>query len=136
MRGNAPRRLAALDVIRGLRIMKGDNMSVDEQRTIDQSTAKLHQPRVTVFQFLHRPLLRMQKRRAERALHRLDDWYLEDMGIQRGDIPRVVEDVFQKPENGGSPPVATRSWRTEISKSVRDVVDAVSTGPAPSGRHG
>lgn len=36
---------------------------------------------------------RWQKHRTIRALERLDDWMLEDIGITRGEIPRVVDDL-------------------------------------------
>jgi uncharacterized protein YjiS (DUF1127 family) len=36
---------------------------------------------------------RWQKRRTIRALERLDDWILEDLGISRGEIPRFVDSL-------------------------------------------
>jgi uncharacterized protein YjiS (DUF1127 family) len=38
-------------------------------------------------------LRRWQKRRTVRALERLDDWVLNDIGLSRGEIPRFVDDL-------------------------------------------
>ena len=38
-------------------------------------------------------LRRWQKRRTIRALERLSDWVLADIGISRGEIPRVVDSL-------------------------------------------
>lgn len=37
---------------------------------------------------------RWQKRRTARALDRLSDWMLRDIGVTRGEIPRLVEEIF------------------------------------------
>ena len=37
---------------------------------------------------------RWQKRRTARALDRLSDWMLRDIGVTRGEIPRVVDEIF------------------------------------------
>ena len=37
---------------------------------------------------------RWQKRRTVRALDRLNDWMLRDIGVTRGEIPRVVDEIF------------------------------------------
>jgi uncharacterized protein YjiS (DUF1127 family) len=49
---------------------------------------------VTVAGLLLRALQRRQRRRAAAALHNLDDRLLEDIGITRNDIPRIVERLF------------------------------------------
>ena len=54
----------------------------------------LRSPRVTVAGLLLRALQRRQRRRAAAALHNLDDRLLEDIGITRNDIPRIVERLF------------------------------------------
>lgn len=38
-------------------------------------------------------LRRWQKRRTIRALERLSDWALNDIGLSRGEIPRFVDDL-------------------------------------------
>lgn len=40
-----------------------------------------------------RALRRWQQRRTIRALERLDDWVLDDIGLSRGEIPRFVDDL-------------------------------------------
>ncbi|KQW34906.1 MULTISPECIES: DUF1127 domain-containing protein [Ensifer] len=45
----------------------------------------------SVTKLLLRTLQRRQRRRATAALHNLDDRLLEDIGITRNDIPRIVE---------------------------------------------
>lgn len=47
-------------------------------------------PRVTVAQLFLRAVRRWQSNRAVNELSRLDDRQLEDIGISRNDIPRVV----------------------------------------------
>ena len=47
-------------------------------------------PRVTVAQLFLRAVRRWQMKRAVRELNRLDDRQLEDIGIARNDIPRLV----------------------------------------------
>ena len=37
---------------------------------------------------------RWQKRRTARALDRLSDWMLQDIGVTRGEIPRLVDEIF------------------------------------------
>lgn len=54
----------------------------------------LRSPRVTVVRLLLRALQRRQRRQASAALHNLDDRLLEDIGITRNDIPRIVERLF------------------------------------------
>ena len=57
----------------------------------------LRSPRVMVAGLLSRALQRRQRRRAAAALHNLDDRLLEDIGITRNDIPRIVERLFDPP---------------------------------------
>jgi len=51
-------------------------------------------PRITVAQLFLRAVHRWQRNRSINALSRLDDWQLEDIGISRNDIPRVVEGLI------------------------------------------
>jgi uncharacterized protein YjiS (DUF1127 family) len=60
----------------------------------------LRGPRVTIAGLLLRALQRWQRRRAGAALHSLDDRLLEDIGITRNDIPRIVERLFRPSEQG------------------------------------
>jgi uncharacterized protein YjiS (DUF1127 family) len=55
----------------------------------------LRSPRITVTGFFLRALQRRQRRRAAAALQNLDDRLLEDIGITRNDIPRIVEGLFR-----------------------------------------
>lgn len=43
---------------------------------------------------LRKTVTRWQKRRTARALDRLSDWMLHDIGMTRGEIPRLVDDLF------------------------------------------
>jgi uncharacterized protein YjiS (DUF1127 family) len=65
-----------------------------------------HRPRVTVGQFLLRAMQRWQRGRATAELHRLDDRQLDDIGITRNDIPRVVDGLFAPPKRGQTNPAA------------------------------
>ena len=51
-------------------------------------------PRVTVAQLFLMAVRRWQRNRALNDLRRLDDRQLDDIGISRNDIPRVVEGLF------------------------------------------
>lgn len=55
-------------------------------------------PRLTIAGLLLRALQRRQRRLAAAALHDLDDRLLEDIGITRNDIPRIVEQLFGSPQ--------------------------------------
>lgn len=55
-------------------------------------------PRVTVAQLFLRAVRRWQSNRAIDELSRLDDRQLEDIGISRNDIPRVVAGLFRPEE--------------------------------------
>lgn len=57
-------------------------------------------PRVTVAQLFLRAVQRWQRSRAIAALQRLNDRQLEDIGITRNDIPRVVEGLFEPSGRG------------------------------------
>lgn len=55
-------------------------------------------PRITVAQLFLRAVRRWQRNRAFNELSRLDDRQLEDIGIPRNDIPRVIEGLFSPNE--------------------------------------
>ena len=55
-------------------------------------------PRVTVAQLFLRAVRRWQRSRAINELGRLNDNQLEDIGISRNDIPKVVEGLFNPEE--------------------------------------
>jgi uncharacterized protein YjiS (DUF1127 family) len=55
-------------------------------------------PRVTVAQLFVRAVRRWQTNRAINELTRLDDRQLEDIGISRNDIPRVVAGLCRPEE--------------------------------------
>jgi uncharacterized protein YjiS (DUF1127 family) len=55
-------------------------------------------PRVTVAQLFVRAVRRWQTNRAVNELSRLDDRQLEDIGISRNDIPRVVAGLCRPEE--------------------------------------
>ena len=63
-------------------------------------------PRVTVAQLFLRAVRRWQRSRAINELGRLNNSQLQDIGISRNDIPRVVEGLFNPEEvktSGGMP---------------------------------
>ncbi len=66
-------------------------------------------PRVTVAQLFLRAVRRWQSNRAINELSRLDDKQLEDIGITRNDIRRVVAGLFRPDEVPitGHAPVST-----------------------------
>ena len=66
-------------------------------------------------------LRRWQKRRTVRALERLDDWVLNDIGLSRGEIPRFVDDLV-----ADDPRPASLARSAGCSKH----------GDGPNGRHG
>lgn len=72
--------------------------------TIEHSSSTEHHipasrtPRVTVAQLFLRAVRRWQSNRAINELSRLDDRQLEDIGISRNDIPRVVAGLFRPEE--------------------------------------
>ncbi|CAD7054285.1 hypothetical protein REJC140_02128 [Pseudorhizobium endolithicum] len=51
-------------------------------------------PRITVAQLFLRTMRRWQRNRAFNALSRLSNQQLEDIGISRYDIPKIVEGMF------------------------------------------
>lgn len=55
-------------------------------------------PRVTVAQLFVRAVRRWQTNRAINELSRLDDRQLEDIGISRNDIPKVVAGLVRPDE--------------------------------------
>ena len=66
-------------------------------------------PRVTVAQLFLRAVRRWQTNRAIAELSRLDDRQLEDVGISRNDIPKVVAGLLRPEETPSSDhaPVST-----------------------------
>ena len=60
-------------------------------------------PRITVAQLFLRAVRRWQRNRAFNELSRLDNRQLEDIGISRNDIPRVVEGLFSPEEAEAKP---------------------------------
>lgn len=74
-------------------------MSVYEHplSTVRRQPAR-RKPRVTVAQLFLRAVQRWQRNRAINELRRLNDCQLEDIGIVRDDIPRVVEGLFHPEE--------------------------------------
>ncbi|MDX0190458.1 DUF1127 domain-containing protein [Sinorhizobium meliloti] len=51
-----------------------------------------------IARLLQHAILNWQRNRAAVALQQLDDRLLEDIGIIRNDIPRIVEGLFGPPE--------------------------------------
>jgi uncharacterized protein YjiS (DUF1127 family) len=62
------------------------------------------QPRVTVAQLFLRAVQRWQRNRAIAALQRLDDRYLEDIGVARSEIPDLAEKLFEPSARGKAEP--------------------------------
>ncbi len=60
-------------------------------------------PRMTVAQLFLRAIQRWQRKRAITELSLLDDRQLEDIGVARNDIPRVVEGLFTADEAEAKP---------------------------------
>lgn len=77
-------------------------------------------PRLTVAQLFLRAARRWQRNRAYNALSQLSDRQLEDIGVSRNDIPRLVEGMFVN-EHKDTGPV-----HEELVQDVRqvDVVDS------------
>lgn len=74
-------------------------MSVFENTSASTMTEKAWRtPRITVAQLFLRAVQRWQRARAINELSRLDDRQLDDIGITRNDIPRVVEGLFSVDE--------------------------------------
>jgi uncharacterized protein YjiS (DUF1127 family) len=65
-------------------------MSQFKQTGIRPVSSRLTGFRATVTALISRATQRWQRGQAAAALHRLDDRQLEDIGISRNDIPRVV----------------------------------------------
>lgn len=62
-----------------------------------------HRPRSAVARLFLRAARNWQRNRAINELSRLDNWQLEDIGISRNDIPRVVEGLFSADEADAKP---------------------------------
>jgi uncharacterized protein YjiS (DUF1127 family) len=60
-------------------------------------------PRITVAQLFLRAVRSWQRNRAINELSRLDNRQLEDIGISRNDIPRVVEGLITPEEADAKP---------------------------------
>lgn len=74
-------------------------MSVFENTSTSTITDKAWRaPRITVAQLFLRAVQRWQRARALNELSRLDDRQLDDIGISRNVIPRVVEGLFSADE--------------------------------------
>ena len=73
-------------------------MSAFEHSSSTREISGHHTPRVTVAQLFLRAVRRWQRARAINELGRLNDRQLEDIGITRNDIPRVVEGLFNPEE--------------------------------------
>ena len=85
-------------------------MSAIEHTTrTNQRTPASRKPRVTVAQLFLRSVRRWQTNRAIAELSRLDDRQLEDVGISRNDIPKVVAGLLRPEETPSSDhaPVST-----------------------------
>lgn len=67
------------------------------------STQAGRTPRITVAQLFLRAVRHWQRNRAISELSRLDNRQLEDIGISRNDIPRVVEGLFTPQEADAKP---------------------------------
>ena len=92
--------------------------------TISMSPSKRAQysqkrPRLTVAQLFLRAARRWQRNRAFNALSQLSDRQLEDIGVSRNDIPRVVEGMFVNEDKDPAP------VNEELVQDVRqvDVID-------------
>ena len=75
--------------------------------TVRQQAPAPRQPRVTVAQLFLRAVKRWRRNRAIAALQRLDDRHLQDIGIARNEIPRLVEKLFEPSESGKGEPTGT-----------------------------
>lgn len=59
---------------------------------------------------------RWQKRRTAWALDRLSDWMLRDIGVTRGEIPRLVDEIFAddiRPASPLSPDIPVTRMRSK-----------------------
>ncbi|MBX3532476.1 MAG: DUF1127 domain-containing protein [Rhizobiaceae bacterium] len=69
-------------------------MSAIEYAAAPASEIAIRKPRITVAQLVLRAVRRWQRSRAINELSLLDDRQLEDIGVSRNDIPRVVDGLF------------------------------------------
>lgn len=63
--------------------------------TVEHQASTARRPRVTIAQLLLRAVQRWQRNRAIAALQRLDDRYLQKIGVMRNDIPKLTEELFE-----------------------------------------
>ena len=75
-------------------------------------------PLGTVARLLVRGFQRWQRHRAMAQLRGLDDWQLDDIGISRNDIPRVVEGLFRSEDQ--TVRVLSSAERKETSDQLRE----------------
>ena len=83
--------------------------AIEHTSTTIHRTPASRTPRVTVAQLFLRAVRRWQTNRAIAELSRLDDRQLEDVGISRNDIPKVVAGLLRPEETPSSDhaPVST-----------------------------
>ena len=86
--------------------------TIDRSYPSARAGASERRPRITVAQLFLRAVSRWQRRRAIKELSRLDNRQLEDIGISRNDIPRVVEGLFS-PEEADAEPRSKVVYRGE-----------------------
>ena len=82
----------------------GAKLSEPQHNSVSaRESVAVRQPRTTVAQLFLRAILRWQRNRAMNHLSLLDDRQLDDIGISRNDIPRVIEDLFRDEEVRAKP---------------------------------
>lgn len=64
---------------------------------------------------------RWQRQKAIAQFQRLDDWQLEDIGISRNDIPRIVDGLFSSKDHATVQSSANRGQRGYPSASEGDL---------------
>ena len=77
--------------------------AIENTPVSSMSTEARRTPRVTVAQLFLRAIRRWQHSRAINELSLLNDRQLDDIGISRNDIPRVVEGLFTADEANTDP---------------------------------
>ncbi len=70
------------------------SITLHDTNTVRHSPSR-RKPWMAVALLFRRAFQRWQRSRAIAALARLNDWQLEDIGVARNDIPRVVEGLLQ-----------------------------------------
>ncbi|MDW9973043.1 DUF1127 domain-containing protein [Sinorhizobium meliloti] len=74
--------------------MEGTMSAYEHSSSPVRHKAARRSRRMTVAGILRRAVQRWQRSRAVAALQQLDDRLLEDIGVTRNDIPRIVEGLF------------------------------------------